>query len=286
MEIDFEVATLLEAIPNDVSLTFRLADLLMKRGDIRGEILRLSYDLVLREQAEPERTENERKLQRLLSVAYLPLVPSHTNCLGMRFSFIPYIDISISRSAQKHLDSSRYRPFFMSVTPVTQAQWSHVMKFNPSYFEGDDKPVEGVTWDDCLEYCNRLTEITGQPVRLPTSSEWEFACRAGTMSEYYSGNGEVALARVGWYEGNSDDGTHPVGKKIPNAWGLYDMHGNVYEWTDSVCWLPDEPKCRVLRGGAWGRPAHDCTASSTWCYPEDVSNFSIGFRVCFTFSKG
>lgn len=269
MEVDVEVTALLEAIPKDLDAAFRLANLLIKRGDPRGKILRLSYDLVLREQAEPERTENERKLQGLLSLGYLPLVPSHINCIGMKFSFIPYLD----------------GPFFMSVTPVTQAQWIHLMRDNPSYFEGDDNPVEVVTWDDCMEYCKRLSEITGQDIRLPTSLEWECACRAGTSSEFYSGNGEVALASVGWYERNSGDETHSVAKKIPNAWGLFDMHGNVYEWCETVCWCADESKCRVLRGGAWGQPASECTASSTRCYPENGSNFSIGFRVCFSFGN-
>jgi hypothetical protein len=278
--MNVEIVTLLEAIPKDLHAAFRLANLLTQRGDKRGEILRLSYDLILRNQAEPERTENERELQRLLFLGHLPLVPTHTNCLGIKLSFIPYIDTSINYSAQKRAISPQIIPFFMSVTPITQTQWIRIMNDNPSYFEGDDNPVEGVTWNDCIEYCKRLSEITGQYYRLPTSSEWEFACRAGTSSEFHSGDGEVALASVGWYEGNSGGKTHPVAKKIPNAWGLFDMHGNVYEWCQTVCWNADEPKCRVLRGGAWGRPVADCTASSTLCYPEDGSNFSIGFRVC------
>ncbi len=124
------------------------------------------------------------------------------------------------------------RGFYLGIFPVTQAQWAWVMGSGnrPSYFPYDDRPVEQVSWDDCQIFCARLRELTNRPIRLPTEAEWEYACRAGTSTDYYSGNGEPALQQAGWYAGNSDEQTHPVGKKAANEFGLYDLHGNVWEW--------------------------------------------------------
>src|SRR3990172_1474954 len=122
-----------------------------------------------------------------------------------------------------------------------------MMGFNPSLMAGDERrPVDQVSWYDAVEFCNRLSEIAGlnpsydinnrsciftrNGYRLPTEAEWEYACRAGTTTRYYSGNSESDLARVGWYRLNSDGTTHPAAQKEPNAWGLFDMHGNVWEW--------------------------------------------------------
>ena len=109
--------------------------------------------------------------------------------------------------------------FYMGVFPVTQFQWHAVMNYNPSHFRGDDRPVEMVSWDDCQEFCQKLRQFTGKPIRLPTEAEWEYACRAGTTTEYYTGNGEDALRKAGWYIGNSDSQTHPVGNWPPTPGG-------------------------------------------------------------------
>jgi len=121
------------------------------------------------------------------------------------------------------------KPFYMGVTEVTQAQYEAVMGTNPSHFRGPTNPVETVSWIDATEFCRKLFEKTRQAVRLPTEAEWEYACRAGTRTAYSFGDDPVALGEHAWWAGNSDKTTHSVGQKKPNAWGLYDMHGNVRE---------------------------------------------------------
>jgi formylglycine-generating enzyme required for sulfatase activity len=156
------------------------------------------------------------------------------------------------------------KPFYMGVTEVTQAQYEAVMGTNPSAFKGATNPVETVSWNDATEFCKRLSEKTRQAVRLPTEAEWEYACRAGTQTAFSFGDSDAALDDYAWWAKNSGGTTHPVGQKKPNAWGLYDMHGNVYEWCAD--WYGDYPQgsvtdpsgsatgaygARVLRGGSW-----------------------------------
>jgi formylglycine-generating enzyme required for sulfatase activity len=189
------------------------------------------------------------------------------------------------------------RAYYLGVFPVTQAQWAWVMGRDerPSFFIGDDRPVEQVSRVECEEFCGRLRELTGQPVRLPTEAEWEYACRAGFMDDYGGGNDEQALTSVGWYWGNSERQTHPVGKKSANPWGLFDMHGNVWEWTAD--WFDPEyyrkgdnidprgpavGEYPVLRGGSWADPPENCRAAFRYAGPEEFGcGNSIGFRVCF-----
>lgn len=129
--------------------------------------------------------------------------------------------------------------FEMGKYPITQAQWRAVTALpkididldpDPSFFKGDDLPVEQVSWYEAVEFCKRLSAKTGDTYRLPSEAEWEYACRAGTNTNYYTGDGPEDLKRAGWCFNNSGDKTHPVGQKEPNAFGLYDMHGNVWEW--------------------------------------------------------
>jgi len=154
------------------------------------------------------------------------------------------------------------KPFYMGVTEVTQAQYEAVMGTNPSKFTGPTNPVDSVTWDEAVEFCRRLSEKTGKTVRLPTEAEWEYACRAGTRTRYSFGDAESVLGDYAWWGSNSGGKTHPVGQKKPNAWGLYDMHGNVYEWCADwfgsyASGVSTDPQgaasggLRVLRGGAW-----------------------------------
>ncbi len=147
-------------------------------------------------------------------------------------------------------------PEMVAITPgyamgkylVTQKQWRDVMGNNPSFFPkcGDDCPVEQVSWDDVQEFLARLNEKTGRHYRLPTEAEWQFACHGGSPTKYC---GSQRYQDVAWFAGNSGGHTHPVGQKQPNALGLYDMNGNVWEWTDGC--LEYDCDYRVLRGGSW-----------------------------------
>jgi formylglycine-generating enzyme required for sulfatase activity len=169
------------------------------------------------------------------------------------------------------------RPFYMGKYPVTQEQWQAITGTDPSRVKGAKRPVDGVSWEDAQEFCRAVSAKAGKTVRLPTEAEWEFACRAGSMTDYCFGDSEAALAEYAWYEGNSSGVTHAVGEKKPNAWGLYDMHGNVWEWCQD--WYdpryyansprvdPQGPArsslgAHVLRGGAWHVEASYCRSAS------------------------
>jgi formylglycine-generating enzyme required for sulfatase activity len=158
------------------------------------------------------------------------------------------------------------RDFYLGKYEITQAQWEKVMHANPSGFRGTDRPVEKVSWDDCQVFLKKLAALTGRRFALPTEAQWEFACRAGTTSRWSFGDDEAQLSKYAWYGANAGGETHPVGTRQPNATGLYDMHGNVGEWTADAyekhayasgpATDPKQPASpshsRVWRGGAWG----------------------------------
>lgn len=172
--------------------------------------------------------------------------------------------------------------FHLSEYEVTQAQYRAVMGTNPASFKGDDLPVESVSWNDALEFCRKLSSLTGRKYRLPTEAEWEYAARAGNSTAVGS------VDALGWCGSNSANRTHPVGQKQANAFGLYDMYGNVWEWTESKyrpypfqatdgredVQLTD---VRVLRGGSWESATRACRASYRRRVIPDPR--SSGFRV-------
>jgi len=187
------------------------------------------------------------------------------------------------------------KPFYMGMTEVTQAQYAAVMGTNPADFKGPTNPVVNVSWNDAKDFCRKLSEKTGKTVRLPTEAEWEYACRAGSTTRFCFGDSENGLADYAWYNANSGGTTHPVGQKKPNAWGLYDMHGNVWEWCtdwkDSyVAGSATDPqgpatgKSRVLRGGSRGSiPQLGCSAHR-FNHTPDIRNTFSGFRVVVSVS--
>jgi len=195
------------------------------------------------------------------------------------------------------------RGFFAGIHPVTQEQWGAVMGTSPSHFKGATLPVEMVSWDDAREFCRAARETSGRPVRLPTEAEWEYACRAGTATEYHWGD-EPTAARMNanlnppWDNQktvNYRAGTTPVGTFPPNPWGLYDCHGNVQEWcedwydgrfysrspkVDPVC-TDGNRKERVSRGGEWFFNSTYTRSAHRFPYPPAVRSTHLGFRVVF-----
>ena len=167
------------------------------------------------------------------------------------------------------------KPFYLGKYEVTQEQWQAVMGNNPSYFKSPTNPVENVSWIDCQSFARRINEkfaIAGEKYALPTEAQWEYACRAASSTRFFFGDDGKALGDYAWYDDNSGNKTHPVGRKRPNAWGLYDMLGNAWEWcqdwygADYYAKSPtDDPTGppagtgrsigHVARGGSWDYPA-------------------------------
>ena len=221
-----------------------------------------------------------------------------SNSIGMRLIWIApgsYWRGSPPREDGRRSGERRHRVtltggLWLGATAVTQGQYEVVMGSNPSRMPGTDRPVDSVPWYDWIDFCNRLSALEGlQPAyridgvhvvwdrsadgyRLPTEAEWEYACRAGTQTRFHAGETVAELETVAWFRFNSGGQTHPVGLKPANAWGLHDMHGNVFEW----CWdwyapYPDqalvdpagsvESGRRVLRGGSWRSYPRGCRAA-------------------------
>jgi formylglycine-generating enzyme required for sulfatase activity len=190
------------------------------------------------------------------------------------------------------------QPFYLGKYPVTQRQWEMVMGVTPSRFKGDNLPVESVSWDDVQAFMGRLNEREGvDHYRLPSEAEWEYACRAGSTG-LYSFDDEVSqLGEYAWYDENSGDTTHPVGQKKPNAWGLYDMHGNVWEWVEDgkrayTAHAITDPKGptdagagRVIRGGGWFVSARVARSAFRVAFHPGYRDDYLGFR-CLSSGTG
>ena len=191
------------------------------------------------------------------------------------------------------------QPFYLGKYEVTQAEWEAVMGNNPSYFKGDSsRPVDQVSWDDVQEFILKLNEREGvTSYRLLTEAEWEYAARAGSTTAYCFGDDERQLREYAWYKENSGRETHPVGQLKPNSWGLYDMHGNVWEWVQD--WYdkdyyqrspqkdpqgPFSESNRVGRGGSWLNTARGCRSANRGNGSPDFGDNLVGFRLLRTAS--
>jgi len=182
------------------------------------------------------------------------------------------------------------KPFYMGVYEVTQEQYEKVMGTNPSHFQGPRRPVEQVSWNDAQAFCEKLSEQENRPYRLPTEAEWEYACRAGSTTEYYWGR--RFYPRYAWSRQNSSETTQDVGTRLSNAWRLFDMSGNVWEWCEDRKGLyspsaaeetdPNGPslgRSRVLRGGSWYGVAENCRSAARDKNAPDNRHYTFGFRV-------
>jgi len=222
----------------------------------------------------------------------------YKNSIGMEFVKIEPGEFLMGSPAneggrsddEKQHEVAIRKGFYLGATEVTQDQWRAVMGNNPSYFTGDGRlPVEQVSWLDAQEFCKKLSDSDtegGRTYRLPTEAEWEYACRAGTTGPYAG-----KLEDMAWYSQNSGSKTHPVATKQANAWGLYDMHGNVWEWCQSAYegypYDADDGRNayndhvnRVCRGGCWDIDPWSCRSADR-VGPSPAYRYDIfGFRVC------
>jgi formylglycine-generating enzyme required for sulfatase activity len=227
-----------------------------------------------------------------------------TNSIGMHFVLIPpgEFDMGDADATADCPETPKHRvgitkPFYLGLCEVTQAEYERVVGGNPSKFQGDPtRPVEQVSWEHASAFCRKLAELPQEQAahagyRLPTEAEWEYACRAGTTTRWYSGNDEAALKEHAWFKANAEGTTHPVGRKRPNAWGLYDMHGNVWEWCQDwwgggyYATSPmDDPTGppggseRVSRGGCWYDGARGCQVYRYGSEPS-IQHYILGFRL-------
>jgi formylglycine-generating enzyme required for sulfatase activity len=166
------------------------------------------------------------------------------------------------------------KPFYLGIYEVTKGQWEAVMGNNPSRFKGDvNRPVESVSWEEVQQFIDKLNAREGgTQYRLPTAAEWEYGARAGSKTAYSFGDDSGQLSKYAWFADNDGNTTHPVGQLQPNAWGLYDMHGNVWEWVQDLFGQytaepaidlqgPAAGLARVSRGGSWGFGAEYCRSA-------------------------
>lgn len=226
------------------------------------------------------------------------------NSIGMKLVLIPPGEFLMGApDADEHAWANQKpqhrvkitEPFYLSATEVTQEQYQRVMGENPSKFTGDPRrPVETVSWADAVEFYRRLSKKESRRYFLPTEAQWEYASRAGSTTKWCFGESAGQLGDNAWHKDNSGNTTHPVAQKKPNAWGVYDMYGNVSEWCADRYLLeyyrtsplndpsgPTTGLTRVVRGGGWYSPAVVCDSAvrEGGCLPEEAFS-TIGFRVC------
>jgi uncharacterized protein (TIGR02996 family) len=302
----------------DVSPRLILADWLDEHNrSEEAELMRLHVALLAtccEADHHPERVQQQSRLVELLAAGVRPCLPQH------RIALAEGVDMTLAWIAPgtflmgsppgeaKGIDNETLHEvtlaqgFYRGIHAVTQAQWQAVMGENPSDFKGEILPVEMVSWDDCQAFCTKLRQKYGKGYRLPSEAEWEYACRAGTTTPFHFG--ETMSTGQANYDGNYpyNNGTQgdyrevttPVGSFSPNAWGLFDLHGNVWEWCrdeyrpygelgtmDTLETENISKNARVLRGGSWRSGAWLCrSAIRGWFAPGNRGDY-YGFRAAF-----
>jgi len=301
-------STFLQAMqqhPDDTALRLVFADWLEERGDPRGELIRLLHTLTPSVEV-PDRSRLEDRLRSLLASGVQPVGPFWTNSIGMKFAWIPAgtflmgspVDEKEREENEIQHKVTLTKGFWLAIHPMTQAAWKEVMGNNLSHFQGDNLPVEQVSWDDCLEFCRKLSERESRAYRLPSEAEWENACRAGTTTPFSVGDTlSTDQANFRPY-GKGTQGvrlrTTAVGSFLPNGFGLHDMHGNVCEWCAD--WFGHYPSgavvdpqgspdgiCRVLRGGSFSHVASFARCANRDDDVPGYHNRRFGFRPARTF---
>jgi sulfatase modifying factor 1 len=277
-----------------------------------GNIEGLRLQAAAEEKAAAERAAMEKavadKAAASEKAAILARAPI-TNTIGMKLKGIPagtFTMGSPESEADREVNETQHKvtiskAFYMQTTEVTQGQWQALMATEPwkgkSFVnEGDNYPAVYVSWDDAVAYCEKLSEKESVTYRLPTEAEWEYACRAGTETRWSFGNDEKALGDYAWYRENADDidekYAHQVELKKPNAFELYDMHGNVWEWChdyfeeDYYKQSPEKDptgptsgSSRVFRGGSWRHDSRYTRSADRLWYDAVNRNYNNGFRL-------
>lgn len=306
-----------------IKITQRLADISKLSGPIDGPLSRPPLALAPFD----EKTANQHQAAW---AKHLGVPIEMTNSIGMKFLLIPPGEFQMGSSAEevasllqeaKQQNSPQYyidripseapkhtvrvtKPFYLGACEVTQAEYEGLMGNNPSYFKGKPaRPVEQVTWYDAMEFCRKLSELINEKkmravYRLPTEAEWEYACRAGTSSRFGIGKNADSLTACGWWKQNSQEQTQPAGRLRPNAWGLQDMHGNVWEWCsdwyDSGYYRvspmddpigPESGMGRADRGGAYDCNLGHCRSTYRSSASPSHRSRILGFRVAMTLAR-
>ncbi len=304
------------AQPADERAWLVMADWLEEHDDpARAELFRTTLTLRLRSD-EARRPALEARQRELLAAGVRPAVPEVVNSVGMRLALIPPGTFWMGSPEQDvHPDECpRHeveitRPFALGAFPVTQGQFERVMHANPSRFcpsgpgsqavlglDTAALPVDSVSYAEAVGFCEALSKLPGEKeagrtYRLPTEAEWEYACRAGSSTRWWFGDREADLKDHAWYRDNSGGTTQPVGQKRPNAWGLYDMHGNVaefcHDWKDG-CYYAASPRkdpkgprrgsSRSLRGGSHSYGPEYCRTAYRDAIAPSGRNPVVGFR--------
>ena len=307
------------ADPREETRWLVLADWLEEFDDPRrAELLRLHRKMLAtccEPSRHPDRAEWQARMVGLIAEGVRPCVPQETITLpggvGMTFSFIPPGSFLMgSDHPEGEADEKPVhrvtlaKGFFLGVHPVTQPQWKAITGESPSHFQGDNRPVENVSWDDCQDFCQKLTShLAGRgAVSLPSEAEWEYACRAGTTTEFHFG--DVITTDLANYDGRSTwnrsangkyrDETTEVDAFPANPWGLFDLHGNVWEWCQDwyvPCYANDQidpvqltdqvEEYPVHRGGSWYVDPGRCRAASRNWHSPALREFNYGFRCVF-----
>jgi uncharacterized protein (TIGR02996 family) len=285
-----------------------LADWLDERGrSAQAELIRLEYEPDYR--PDLDAAGRQWRIVELLVAGVRPCVPTWTNDLGMGFVWCPPGTFTMGSPATepgRYGDEDQHpvrltRGFWLGATVVTQAQWRAVTGESPANQEGDDLPVERISWQDCEEFLRRLVARDGRPYRFPTEAEWEYACRAGTQTPFFWGNlitselanYNAATGDDGGPPGEYRDRTMPANAFPPNAWGLHQMHGNVWEWcadwyaryptgeaTDPVG--AEDGVTRLARGGTWRMFTRRLRSADRSLFRPDERRPDLGLRVACT----
>jgi uncharacterized protein (TIGR02996 family) len=288
-----------------------LADWLDEHGLAdEAELLRLHVALLATccdPKNHPERVRQQARMVELLAAGVRPCLPRRTVTLAkgvdMTFAWIApgtFLMGSPPEEPKRFEDETLHevtlpQGFYLGIHAVTQAQWQAVMGNNPSHFKGKKRPVECVSWEDCQAFCTKLSQRDGKRYILPSEAEWEYACRAGTTTPFHFGETiSTDQANYNGTKGEYRGRTMSVGSFPPNAWGLFDMHGNVWEWCqdehrsyedintkDVLNTENKEESARVLRGGSWYSHARSCRAAFRFRVAPGYRNTFLGFRVAF-----